>query len=56
MSSWSNLFNNLTEGIHEIKWKKFDCFLEYESAKDNLIKYRWLSWNKDSFKKLDEKL
>ena len=46
-SSLSNLVDNLTKIIHEIKCKDCDCFLEYESVKDNLIKYRCLSCNKD---------
>ena len=33
-----------------------DCFLEYESVKENLIKYKCLSCNKDYSNKLDEKL
>ena len=37
--SLSNLADNLAEGIHRIKFKDCDCFLEYESIKDNLIKY-----------------
>ena len=37
--SLSNLADNLAEGIHRIKSKDCDCFLEYESIKDNLIKY-----------------
>ena len=42
-SSLSNLVNNLAEGIHRIKLKDCDyfldcdCFLEYESFKDKLI-------------------
>ena len=36
----SNLVDNLTEKIHKIKCKDCDCFLEYESVNDNLIKYR----------------
>ena len=39
-----------------IKCKDCDCFLEYESVKDNLIKYKCLSGNKDYSNKLDEKL
>ena len=35
VSSLSNLVNNLAEGIHKIKYKDCDCFLEYESLKDN---------------------
>ena len=53
-SSLSNLVDNLTEGIHKIKCKH-ECFLEYESVKDNLIKYKCLSCNKDYSNKLDEK-
>ena len=34
-SSLSNLLDNLTEGIHKIKCKDCDSFLEYESVKDN---------------------
>ena len=53
--SLSNLVDNLEEGIQKIKCKDCDCFLEYESAKDNLIKYKCLSYNKDYSNKLDEK-
>ena len=35
-SSLSHLVDNLAEGIHKIKCKSCDCFLEYESVKDNL--------------------
>ena len=31
---------NLAEGIHKVKSNDCDCFLEYESVKDNLIKYK----------------
>ena len=55
-SSLSNLVDNLAEGIHKIKCKDYDCFLEYESVKDNLIKYKCLSCNKDYSNKLDEEL
>ena len=55
-TSLSNLFDNLAEGIHKIKCKDCDCFLEYESVKENLIKYKCLSCNKDYSNKLDEKL
>ena len=37
-TSLSNLVENLTEGIHKIKCKDCDCFLEYESVNENLIK------------------
>ena len=36
-SSLSNLVDNLAEGIHKIKCKDCDCFLDCESVKDNLI-------------------
>ena len=54
-SSLSNLVDNLAEGIHKIKCKDCDCFLEYESVKDNLIKHKRLYCNKDYSDKLDEK-
>ena len=31
-SSSSNLVDNLAEGIHKIKYKDCDCFLEYENV------------------------
>ena len=37
-TSLSSLVDNLTEGIHKFKCKGCDCFLEFESVKDNLIK------------------
>ena len=55
-TSLSNLFDNLAEGIHKIKCKDCDCFLEYESVKDNLIKYKCLSCNKIYSNKIDEEL
>ena len=55
-SSLSNLVYNLVERIHKIKCKDCDCFFEYEIVKDNLIKYKCLSCNKDYANKLDEKL
>ena len=55
-SSLSNLVDNLAEGIHKIKWKDCDLFLEYESVKDNLIKYKCLSCNKDYLNKFDKEL
>ena len=53
-SSLSNLVDNLAEGIHKVKCKDFDYFLEYESVKDNLIKYKFLSSNKDYSNMLEE--
>ena len=53
-SSSSNLADSLTERIHKIKCKDCDCFLEYESVRDKLIKYKCLSCNKDYSNKIDE--
>ena len=53
-TSWPNFVDNFSEGIHEIKWKDCDCFLEYD--KDNSIKYKYLSCNKDYSNKIDEEL
>ena len=55
-SSLSNLVDNLAEEIHKIKRKGCDCFLESESVKNNLIKYKCLSCNKDYSNKPDEEL
>ena len=55
-SSLSNLVDNLPKGIHEIKWKDCDCFLEYESVKDSLMKYKCLSCSKVYSNKVDEEL
>ena len=55
-SSSSNLADNLAEGIHKIKYKGCDFFLEYESVKDNLMRYKCLYCYEDYSKKLDEKL
>ena len=55
----SNLVGNLAEGIKckvKIKCKDCDCFLKYESVKDNLIKYKCLSCNNDCSTKIDEEL
>ena len=56
VSLLSSLVNNSAEGIHKVKCKNCGCFLEYESVKDNLIKYKCFSCNKDYSNKLDEKL
>ena len=53
-SSLSNLIDNLTERIHKIKCKGWDCFLEYKRVKGNLIIYKCLSCNKCYSKKLNE--
>ena len=39
-TSLLNLVDNLREEIHKIKCKDCDCFLEYESVKDNSKKYK----------------
>ena len=54
-NSISNLVDSLAGRIHKTKCKDCDCFLEYESAKGNLIKYKCLSCNKNYSNKLDEK-
>ena len=46
-NSLSNLVDNLTEGIHKIKCKNCDCFLEYETVTEISIKCKCTSWNKD---------
>ena len=53
-SSISNLVDNPTEGIHKIKFKDCDFFLKYENVKDNLIKYKCLSCNKNYSNKIDK--
>ena len=55
-TSLSNLVDNLTKGIQKIKCKDCYCFLEYESVKDNLIKYKYLSCNKDYSNNIDEEI
>ena len=55
-SSLSNLVDNLAEGIHEVTCQDCNCFLEYERVKDNLIKYKCLSYNKTYSNKIDEKV
>ena len=52
----SNLDNDLAEGIHEIKCKDCNCFFEYKSVNDNLIKYKSSSCNKTFSSKINEKL
>ena len=55
-TSLSKKFDNLSEEIHKIKFKDCGCFLEFESVKDDLIKYKCLSCNKDYSNKLDGEL
>ena len=71
-SSLSNFVNNLFEGIHKIeckyrhndkkcetcriKYKYWNCFLEYTNFKDDLIGHKCLCCNKNYQQKFDEKL
>ena len=52
----SSLVDNLTEVIHKITCQDCDYFLGYESVKDNLIKYKCLSCNKNYSNKINEEL
>ena len=38
-----NFVDNLARAIHKIKCKDYDCFIEYDSVKDNLMKCICLS-------------
>ena len=71
-SSLSSLANNISAGIHRVKYKfrhddkkcetcriKYnycDCFLEYTNFKDYLIEYKCLCCNKNYQHKFDKKL
>ena len=55
-SSLSNLVDNLAERIHKSEGKDCNCFLQYKSVNDNLIKYKCFSSNKNDSNKIDEKL
>ena len=71
-SSLSNLVNNLSLGIHRIKYrfghddkkcetgrtkyKYCNCFLDYTNFKVNLIEFKCLCCNKTYQYKFDEKL
>ena len=71
-SSLSNLTDNLTEGIHKIKYKyEYDnrkcetcgvkhkdceCCLEYEKIRDNIIVYKCFCCHKNYQKTFDEEL
>ena len=52
----SNFVDNPSEEIYKIKSKDYDWFLEYESVKENVIKYKCTSCNKDYSNKTDEEL
>ena len=69
--SLSNLVSNVSEGIHRIKckfrcydkkyetcgikYKYYDCFLEYINLKDDLIEHKCLCCNKSYQRKLTTK-
>ena len=53
-SSLSNLANSLIEGIHKIKCKDCNYFLEHEHFKDNSITCKRPFCNKDYSNKRDE--
>ena len=46
----------ISQKIHKIKCNDCDCFLEYESVRNNLIKYKFLPYIKDYSNKTDEEL
>ena len=46
-TSLINLADNLMEGIRKSRCKDCNCFLEYESVKNSLVKYKCLSCNKE---------
>ena len=54
-TSLSNLVDNFT-GVSKIKCKDCDFFYDYESVKDNSIKYKCSSCNKNYWNKIDEEL
>ena len=54
-SSLTNLVDDLAEGIQKIIWKNFNRFLDYESANDNLTKYKCLSCHKNYSNMIAEK-
>ena len=55
-TSLSNPADNPAEGVYKIKCKDCNYFLEYESFKDNLIKDKCLSCNKEYSNRINEKL
>ena len=55
-SSLLNLVDNVAEEIIKLDVKIVFFFLEYESVKDYLKKYKCLSCNNDYSNKLDEEL
>ena len=55
-TSLSNPVSNLIEAIHKNRCKYCDCFHEYESIKDNSIKYKYLFCNENYSNKLNEEI
>ena len=55
-TSLSNLVDNITEGIYEIKCKDCDCFIKFKSVKNSLIKYKGLLCYNDYSNKAHEEL
>ena len=56
-TSLSNVVDNITEGLHKVTFKYCDCFLQYESVKDKLMKYKCLALlHKSHSNKIDEEL
>ena len=54
-TSLSNLADNLM-GVHNLKCKNCNCFLEYKNVKSSLIEYNYPSCNKDFSIEFHEKL
>ena len=53
-SSLSSIVDNFVEGIHKIKCKDCDSFLEQESVKDNSINNNCISCSKGYSNRIDE--
>ena len=57
---WQLHYQTLLIMVHKefmkITYKNCDCFLEYESVKVDLIKYKRLASKKDYSNKIDEEL
>ena len=51
-----NTGNDLSKGIHRIKCKYCDCFLEYANFKDDLLQQKCLCFNKNYQQKFDKNL
>ena len=51
-SSLSSVIDIISEGVHKVNCKDCSCFLEYDSVKDDSIKFKCTSCNKFYLKKL----